>query len=236
VTVVTRSCPRCGSPNGASALSAGLCPACLLTTALGDADDVCPYRVLAPIAEGDAGITYLAQALRGSRGYVALKVFDRGDDVSAALARFERWKPVLDSIRHASLGPLLDAGVTADGLLYIASEFVAGWPLTSPRTAALEPRVRQTLAWQLADAVATIHARGAAHMRLEPARAKVSLASGPRVAVLGLGVPLIADNVEPRPDADFPALVSLIRELGVPVRPESHPTVEALRGALSAGL
>jgi serine/threonine protein kinase len=235
VTVVTRSCPRCGSPNGATALSGGLCPSCLLTTALAT-DEVCPYRVLAPIAEGDQGVTYLAQALRGSRGYVALKVFDHEDDVAGALARFEHWQPRLGSIRHASLGTLLDAGITAEGSLYIATEFVGGWPLTSPRTAVLEPPVRRMLAFQLADAVASVHVQGTAHMGLTPARAKVSLSSGPRITILGLGIPLIVTGVQPGPEVDLHAVMRLIQLLGMTLPPGSHTSAEAVRDALSAAL
>jgi serine/threonine protein kinase len=218
------------------ALAAGLCPACLLTTALADADGACPYRVLAPIAESSASVTYLAQALRGSRRYVALKVFDGHEHVSGALARFERWKPMLDGIQHPSVARLLDAGTTPEGLLYLASEFIPGWPLTAARTAALERRVRQTLAWQLADAVAAIHAVGAAHLALAPCRVKVSTASGPRATIVGVGVALVAGDRDCDANEDLPALLALIRQLGIAVPSGVHATADALRDALSSGL
>jgi hypothetical protein len=236
VTVVTRSCSRCGNPSGATALAAGLCPACLLAAALADDDDACPYRVVAPMAEGRQGITYLAQALRGGRRYVALKVFDRHDDVSGALARFERWKPLMDAVPHASLARLIDAGRTSEGFLYVATEFVAGWPLTASRTLALDRQVRQTLAWQLADAVATAHAAGAPHLALTTARVKVSTAGGPRATILGWGVRLVVDEVEPACDADLAALLALVRELGVAPPDGPYPTAAALARALVAGL
>ena len=98
-------------------MSAGLCPACLITTALSQDDAPCPYRVLAPIDEDAAGVTYFAQGLNGARGYVALKVHDRHRHLEAVLDRYERWKPALEQVDHEHIARLVDVGVTAEGLL-----------------------------------------------------------------------------------------------------------------------
>src|SRR5262245_15515782 len=121
-------CPRCGA---ARALVRDLCPACLIATAVAMDDEPCPYQVMAPISEDTRGVTYLAQGLTGTRGYVALKVYGHRDDVDVVLSRYRSWKPALTGIDHPGVSKLLDVGLTAEGLLYIASGYVDGWPLTA---------------------------------------------------------------------------------------------------------
>jgi serine/threonine protein kinase len=206
-------CPRCGSPDSAHALAAGLCPSCLIAAALSEDDGPCPYRVLAPMDEDAAGVTYLAQSLSGLRGYVALKVHDRHRDIDAVLARYEQWKPALAAVRHPSLSRFVDAGVTAEGLLYIATEYVAGSPLTTLESPLSDVEARSTLTSQLTGAIAAAHAEGLAHMSLEPSKVKISTADGPHATILGLGTRLVVDGVEPRQTADLEALARLIRRL-----------------------
>ena len=81
-------CPRCGTVRAAHLASLDLCPACLLTAALSMEDEPCPYQVMAPMGEDSHGVTYLAQALTGARGYVALKVHGPRDDHEAVLSRY----------------------------------------------------------------------------------------------------------------------------------------------------
>ena len=100
-------------------------------------------------------MTYLAQALSGGRGYVALKVLGSRDDVEAVQSRYQRWKPALARLRHPSLSRLLHVGLTAEGLLYAASEYVAGWPLTALGSHASMGRdERDEIARQLTGAIA----------------------------------------------------------------------------------
>src|SRR5438034_5479449 len=183
-------CPQCGTSlptAGSSALD--LCPACLLAAALSTAGAPCPYQVVAPIAESARGTTYLAQSAGRARGCVALKIFAPRDDVDDVLARYERWKPALAKVRHPNVARVLDAGLTDEGLLYVASPFVAGWPLSSiDRRQAIGPDVRNDIARQLVAAVAAIHDAGLAHLALDAGNIRVSTTSGVHATVLGLGV------------------------------------------------
>ena len=209
-------CPRCGTVRAAQAAPLDLCPACLLTTALLMDDEPCPYQVLAPIGEDSSGVTYLAQALTGGRGYVALKVLGPRDDVDAVLSRYQHWKPALARIQHPSVGKLLDVGLTAEGLLYVASEYVAGWPLTalgSRASMGMDDRVE--IARQLTDAIDAAHAAGVVHLKLDTSKVKISTANGPHATILGLGSNLIVDGANGRPDVDRLVLARIIRELGV---------------------
>jgi eukaryotic-like serine/threonine-protein kinase len=209
-------CPHCGTVRVAQTAPLDLCPACLLTTALSMDDEPCPYQVLAPIGEGSTGVTYLAQALSGARGYIALKVLGPRDDVDAVLSRYQRWKPALARVQHPGVSKLLDIGLTAEGLLYAASEYVAGWPLTglgSRASIGMDERVG--IARQLTDAIEAVHAAGVMHLKLDSSRVKISTVGGPHTTILGLGSALIVDGASGGPDLDRLALAGLIRELGV---------------------
>lgn len=179
-------------------------------------DESCPYQVLAPIGENSSGVTYLAQALAGARGYVTLKVLGPRDDVDGVLSRYQRWKPALARIRHPSVGKLLDVGLTVERLLYVASEYVAGWPLTALGSrASMGMDERGEIARQLTGAIDAAHAVGVVHLKLDASKVKISTANGLHATILGLGSSLIVDGANGRPDVDRLALARIIRELGI---------------------
>jgi serine/threonine protein kinase len=228
-------CPRCGTLRATRATSLDLCPGCLLTTALSMDDEPCPFQVMVPMSEGARGVTYLAQALRGARGYVALKVHGPRDDTEAILSRYRIWKPALARVRHPSVGELLDVGLTAEGRLYVASEYVAGWPLTafgSRPSAGIGERAR--MAHQLIGAMSAAHAAGVAHLKLDASRVKISTASGPHATILGLGSSLIVDGAESRPEPDLLALLRLVRDLGIELPERRYETAAAIGDAVSS--
>ena len=228
-------CPRCGTLRTAPAASLDLCPVCLLTTALSMDDGPCPYQVMAPMSEGARGVTYLAQALRGARGYVALKVHGPRDDTAAVLSRYQLWKPALATVRHPSVGQLLDVGLTAEGLLYVASEYVGGWPLTALGSRAeVEIGERARMAHQLIGAMSEAHAAGVAHLKLDASRVKISTANGPHATILGLGSSLIVDGAEARPEPDLLALVGLVRDLGIELPDRRYETAAAIAESVSS--
>lgn len=209
-------CPRCGTVQAAHTAPLDLCPACLLTAALSMDDDPCPYQVLAPIGEDARGVTYLAQALTGARGYVALKIHGPRDDADAVLARYRRWKPILTRIEHPAVGKLLDVGLTAEGRLFVASEYVAGWLLTAAGArASIGVDGRAEIARQLTGAIDAAHAAGVVHLKLDPSKVKISTANGLRATILSLGSSLIVDGADGQPDVDRLALARIIRELGI---------------------
>ena len=192
-----------------------LCPACLLTTALSTGGEPCPYQVLAPIGEDPRGVTYLAQALTEARGYVALKVLGPRDDADAVLSGYRRWKPALARVQHPSVAKLVDIGLTAEGHLYVASEYAAGWPLAALGSRASVGRPeRVEIARQLTGAIAAAHAAGVVHLKLDASKVKISTANGPHATILGLGLSVIVDGANGQPDVDRIALARIIRDLG----------------------
>jgi hypothetical protein len=129
----------------------------------------------------------------------------------------------------------MDAGVTAEGLLYVASEYVAGWPLTAlPSRASVGIGERARMAHQLIGAIGAAHAAGVVHLRLDTSSVKIATANGPRATILGLGSSLIVDGAEARPEADLPALVRLVHHLGIELPDREYGTVAAIGDALSS--
>jgi serine/threonine protein kinase len=166
---------------------------------------------------------------------VALKIHDPRDDAGEVVSRYQRWKPALARVQHAAVGKLLDVGLTTEGRLYVASEYVAGWPLT-----ALGTRVpvgigeRATMARQLIGAIAAAHAAGVAHLKLDTSKVKISTANGPRATILGLGSSLILDGAEARREPDLLALLGLVRDLGIELPDRQYETAAAIGDALSS--
>jgi eukaryotic-like serine/threonine-protein kinase len=185
-----------------------------LTAALSNDDEPCPYQVIAPMAEDARGVIYLAQPIARPRGYVALKVHGPRDDVDAVLARYRRWRPAVERLGHPSIGRLLDIGTTADGCLYVATEYIPGRLLTAHGiAAAMGADGKSAIARQLSTALDEAHAAGLVHLRLDPSKIKVSLAPAPHATILGLGTALIVDGAGGDPELDRRALADILERL-----------------------
>jgi len=212
-------CPRCGStipPHAAQ----GLCPACLLGSALAPGDglergNAFPYRIVTLLA-GDAGaVTYLAHTMSGAPRYVALKVLLSCREPDAILARFDRWKRALAELRHPSAAPIVDAGRVDSASIYLAADYVAGSPLR-PILDGLTRDDRADIVRQLDAALRAAHDRGLAHLRLDASRIKIATTAGLRAVMLGLGAALVVDGAAPDPAPDREALARLAHDFGVP--------------------
>ena len=230
----TFTCPRCGATRAAGSPLSDLCPGCLLATAIAvDGKEPCPYQVLTPIAENASATTYLAQALTRTRGYVALEVFAPRRDAEAILARYRHWSPMLEAVQHPALCRMLDVNLTAQGVLYVASEYVHGWPLTTlDGRPSSDVASRTSIAHQLAGAIETAHAAGVPHLALGATKVKCSTDGGMRATILGLGAKLIVDGLPAEPDADVAALVALVRQLGVELPDRRYESAAAVRASL----
>jgi|KBSSwiS6_1023812.scaffolds.fasta_scaffold01184_3 hypothetical protein len=207
-------CRRCGTAHAVQT-SFDLCPRCLLGNALAMGDEPCPYQVIAPIDEDAGGITYLAQGITRSHRQVALKIHGWRDDTEQVMSRYQRWKPVLARVRQRSASTLLDVGLTADGFLYQASEYVPGWPLSALESHSVGMTDRKELARQLTAALDDAHAAGVVHLKLDTSKVKISTASSPHATILGLGSGLVVDGLEGSPDVDRLALTRILHQLNV---------------------
>jgi len=191
-----------------------------------------PYQVVTLLGGGPHDVTYLAQTVPGTGRYVALKILGARTDVSDILSRYRQLRPALARLRHPHLSPLVDAGPAGPNQIYIASEYVTGAPLVlfSGRPTAT-PRDRLAIAHQVVAAVAAAHACGIAHAKLDRTRVKVTDSNGVVATVLGFGTSLIVDG--PRSvDVDLPALVQIVRDLGIPLGDQAYPSADAIRDVL----
>ena len=144
-----------------------------------------------------------------------LEVLGPRDDADAVLSRYQHWKPALARIQRPSVGQLLDVRLTAEGRLYVASEYVAGWPLTALSSRAsmgMDQRIEITR--QLTGAIDAAHPVDVVHLKLDASKVKISTANGLHATILGLGSSLIVDGRHRGPDVDRLALARIICEVG----------------------
>ncbi|MFW6192996.1 MAG: serine/threonine-protein kinase, partial [Gemmatimonadota bacterium] len=128
------------------------------------------YRVLSRLGEGAMGAVYLAEHLRMGRRD-ALKVLSRSlADDDDARARFTREARNASFINHPNACTVYDFGEIADGLPFIAMEYVDGETLGDllSREGRLSPDRAANLVAQVTLALEAAHARGIAHRDLKP--------------------------------------------------------------------
>jgi serine/threonine protein kinase len=90
-----------------------------------------PYRLLREIGRGGMGVVYLAtRADDEYKKQVAIKLIQPGPPNKDLLRRFRRERQILASLEHPNIARLLDGGTTAQGVPYLAMEYIAGTPIT----------------------------------------------------------------------------------------------------------
>ena len=128
------------------------------------------YLVLEKLGAGGMGQVYLAEHVRMGRKS-AVKVMNPGMVHDAdAISRFNREAANASRINHPNVAAIYDFGETADGLIYLAMEFVAGSPLTDviATAGALSPARAASIVRQTGDALAVAHEFGIVHRDLKP--------------------------------------------------------------------
>jgi serine/threonine protein kinase len=145
-----------GEPSGAHGLSAGAL--------------IGPYRLVREVGQGGMGSVWLAERADGAfERRVALKLPLVGRLREHLAARFLRERDILARLEHPHIARLYDAGVDADGLPFLAMEFVEGEPLIAYCDAKrLTVRQRIELLEQVLGAVQYAHAHLIIHRDLKP--------------------------------------------------------------------
>ena len=172
------------------------------TAALEAGRMVGPYRLVAPLGEGGMASVWLAEQTVNMQRRVALKIPHHGlEDAVAAASRYAKERDVLASLEHAHIARLYDAGVSAEGLPYLAMEWIDG--ITICRYAdehRLDVAKRVALFRQVLEAVRFAHARLVIHRDIKPSNILVT-AEG-QVKLLDFG---IAHLLERSGDVDIGA-------------------------------
>ena len=128
------------------------------------------YLVDRKLGEGGMGEVYLAEHIRMKRK-VAVKVMRAWlTKDPAAIGRFHREAENASQITHPNVAGVYDFGETAEGLVYLAMEFVEGESLTSvlDREKVINHIRTSDVVSQTADALAAAHSLGILHRDLKP--------------------------------------------------------------------
>jgi serine/threonine protein kinase len=159
--------------------------------------EIGPYRLESMLGEGGMGQVWLASRADGLyQRRVALKLLRPGLTDTNLRLRFTRERQILARLAHPHIARLLDAGVSSDGLPYLALEYVEGEPITdycrNHRTP-LEARLR--MFQQICDAVSHAHANLIVHRDLKPSNILVT--PGGDIRLLDFGIAKLLDNDAP---------------------------------------
>ncbi len=167
-------CPTCGTEYPANER---FCPrdGTALRSQAGNADLVGSiiaerYHVLKKLGEGGMGQVYLAEHVKMGRKS-AVKVMNPGMVNDAdAISRFNREAANASRINHPNVAGIYDFGETAEGLIYLAMEFIEGESLTSlvEKSGALAPARAANIAQQAAAGLQVAHDMGIVHRDLKP--------------------------------------------------------------------
>jgi Tol biopolymer transport system component/predicted Ser/Thr protein kinase len=185
------------------------------------------YRVLEKLGSGGMGVVYKAEDARLHRS-VALKFLP--DEVARdpqALARFQREAQAASALNHPNICTIHEIDY-ADGITFIAMEFVAGKTLDRliPRHGL---RLNEALKYlvQIADALAAAHKAGIVHRDLKPSN--VMMTEQGLVKVLDFGVAKLTESTEPDEDEATRTLKPTTEE-GVIVGTVSYMSPEQAEG------
>src|SRR5688572_852312 len=159
--------------------------------------EVGPYRLERLLGEGGMGQVWLAARADGLyQRRVALKLLRPGLADSNLRLRFSRERQILARLAHPHIARLLDAGISSDGLPYLALEYVEGEPITDycrNHQLPLEPRLR--MFHQICDAVSHAHANLIVHRDLKPSNILVTPSGD--VRLLDFGIAKLLDSDAP---------------------------------------
>jgi hypothetical protein len=128
------------------------------------------YHVIKKLGAGGMGTVYLAEHVKMGRKS-ALKVMHPGMNADPdAIARFNREASNAARLSHPNICGIYDFGETADGLIYLAMEFIEGRALSDVIAAdgSLPPARAARIVHQVADALQVAHDAGIVHRDLKP--------------------------------------------------------------------
>jgi serine/threonine-protein kinase len=159
-------------------------------------DRVGPYQLVREIGTGGMAEVWLARRADGAyKRDVALKLTKAMRSRNDLERLFARERDIQASLEHPNIARLYDAGVSPEGLPYLAMEYVQGQPLTTwcdVRRVGL--RERLVLFLQVTDAVQYAHVRQIVHRDLKPSNILVT-ESG-QVRLLDFGIAKLVESEE----------------------------------------
>jgi serine/threonine protein kinase len=190
------ACPHCGAARALGG-DTPLCPVCLLQLGLaepsvpnaarGKDDRLESFRIVALLGQGPAGRVYFAESAAGC--YASVKVVDTAGDRGRLIERIRRTASTLSALDGLSAARILQVGSTAEGRLFMVSNYASGVPITDAcERLALSLDARVGVLIDLCVDLADAHDRGVAHGAIKPANVLLNTAAGrPAPTLLDLG-------------------------------------------------
>ncbi|MEG3192222.1 tetratricopeptide repeat protein, partial [Lysobacter sp. D1-1-M9] len=197
--------------------------------------EVGPYRLESLLGEGGMGQVWLASRADGLyQRRVALKLLRPGLANTDLRLRFTRERQILARLAHPNIARLLDAGISADGLPYLALEYVDGQPITdycSNQRTPLETRLQMFR--QVCDAVSHAHANLIVHRDLKPSNILVT--PGGEVRLLDFGIAKLLDTEVPAPEQTRTGMRAFTLHYAAPEQVRGEP-VSTMTDVYSLGV
>lgn len=177
-----------------------------------------PYETRELLGRGGMGAVYRAERIDGEfQQVVALKVVERAWLDPRAIERFRQERQFLAGLVHANIARLIDGGTRADGIPYLAMEYVEGASLDvycEQNKLSIDERLRLFL--PLCDAVDFAHQRLIVHRDLKPSNVLVTHTGEPKLLDFGIAKALDADSEGTRTLAFTPDFASPEQARGEP--------------------
>jgi eukaryotic-like serine/threonine-protein kinase len=155
------------------------------------------YQLQKEIGRGGMANVWLAERADGTFArQVALKLPHINYARRDLIARFTRERNILASLEHPNIARLYDAGISENGIPYLAMEYVEGKPISQyAKEKNLDVPARLHLFLQVLDAVQFAHERLVIHRDLKPSNILVSNQGEVRLLDFGIAKLLGQDQV-----------------------------------------
>ena len=162
-----------------------------------------PYEIDRLLGRGGMGAVYLAHRVDGQFDQqVAIKLIDLPLATDLFRERFRQERQILAGLNHPYIARLLDGGVTPDGDLYLAMEFVDGVSIQKYcEDHQLSIAQRLMLFKDVCEAVQFAHQNLVVHRDLKPDNILVAADGTPRLLDFGTAK-LLSPSME-KPGSDF---------------------------------
>src|SRR6476646_3869587 len=183
------------------------------------------YKITAKIGAGGQGTVYKATDTRLGRNVVIKVLPAELTAKDTNLKRFDREARLASALDHPNICTIFDLGQT-EGLHYIAMQYVEGRnvrQLVNGHPLELDSALR--IAIQVADALATAHARGIIHRDIKSGNVMVTDAG--QVKVLDFGLAKLLDEAQA---ATSGIHHTELTEVGVPYGTATYAAPEQARG------
>jgi eukaryotic-like serine/threonine-protein kinase len=157
-----------------------------------------PFEIVRVIGEGGSSTVFEAhREVEGARQSVALKLLRQNLLSPDARRRFGREQRALIRLEHPNIARMIEAGLTPEGLAYIALERVDGVPITDFAHAnALGVRERLQMFATISRAVDAAHRALIVHRDIKPSNVLVTVDGDVKLLDFGIAK-LLVDEVDP---------------------------------------